>query len=130
MPETWVQSLHQEDPLEKEMAAHSSILAWRISWTEEPGGLHSVGSLRIRRGRVTDSCTFCCILCPKYFLILEMEGFFSSFPALVFSFVLCCLFFFLLKCFSSFVSFLWTSRGSCPCGYRRNYICCPEVLIL
>ena len=37
--ETWVQSLGQVDPLEKEMAAHSSILAWRIPWTEEPGGL-------------------------------------------------------------------------------------------
>ena len=37
--ETWVQSLGQEDPLEKEMATHSSILAWRIPWTEEPGGL-------------------------------------------------------------------------------------------
>ena len=36
--ETWVQSLHQEDHLEKEMATHSSILAWEISWTEEPGG--------------------------------------------------------------------------------------------
>ena len=39
MRETWVQSLGQEDPLEKEMATHSSILAWRISWMEEPGGL-------------------------------------------------------------------------------------------
>ena len=37
--ETWVQSLGQEDPLEKVMATHSSILAWRIPWTEEPGGL-------------------------------------------------------------------------------------------
>ena len=37
--EIWVQSLGREDPLEKEMATHSSILAWRISWTEEPGGL-------------------------------------------------------------------------------------------
>ena len=37
--ETWVQSLGQEDPLEKGMATHSSILAWRIPWTEEPGGL-------------------------------------------------------------------------------------------
>ena len=37
--ETWVQSLSQEDPLEKEMATHSSILAWKISWTEESGGL-------------------------------------------------------------------------------------------
>ena len=103
MPETWVQSLHQEDPLEKEMATHSSILAWRISWTEEPGGLHSVGSQRIRHGRVTDTCTFCCI--SQVLPYLRNGRFFSSFPALVFSFVLCCLFFFLLKCFSSFVSF-------------------------
>ena len=42
MQETWVQSLYWEDPLEKEMTAHSSILAWEISWTEEPGGLHIV----------------------------------------------------------------------------------------
>ena len=41
MRETWVQSLGQEDPLEKEMATHSSILAWRIPWMEEPGGLQS-----------------------------------------------------------------------------------------
>ena len=46
--ETWVRSLGQEDTLEKGMAAHSSILAWRISRTEEPGGLQSVGSQRIR----------------------------------------------------------------------------------
>ena len=44
--ETWVRSLGQEDPLEKEMATHSSILAWRIPWTEEPGGLQSMGSQR------------------------------------------------------------------------------------
>ena len=43
MQETWVQSLDQEDPLEKEMATHSSILAWEILWTEEPGGLQSMG---------------------------------------------------------------------------------------
>ena len=46
MLETWVQSLSQEDPLEKEMATHSCILAWRIPWTEEPGGLQSTGSQR------------------------------------------------------------------------------------
>ena len=45
--ETWVRSLGQEDPLEKEMATHSSILAWRIPWTEEPGGLQSTGSQRV-----------------------------------------------------------------------------------
>ena len=43
MQETWVQSLGWEDPLEKEMATHSSILAWRIPWTEESGGLESTG---------------------------------------------------------------------------------------
>ena len=44
MQETQVQFLHQEDPLEKEMATHNSILAWRIPLTEEPGGLQSMGS--------------------------------------------------------------------------------------
>ena len=44
MWEMWVRSLGQEDPLEKEMATHSSILAWEIPWAEEPGGLQSVGS--------------------------------------------------------------------------------------
>ena len=48
MWETWVRSLGGEDPLEKEMAAHSSTLAWRIPWTEEPGGLWSMGSQRVR----------------------------------------------------------------------------------
>ena len=43
MRETWILSLGREVPLEKEMAAHSSILAWRIPWTEEPGGLQSTG---------------------------------------------------------------------------------------
>ena len=47
MQETWVQSLGQEDPLEKGMATHSSILAWRIPWTEEPGGLQSMDSQRV-----------------------------------------------------------------------------------
>ena len=46
--ETWVQFLGQEEPLEKEMATHSSILAWRIPWTEEPGGLQSRGLQRVR----------------------------------------------------------------------------------
>ena len=45
--ETWVQSLGREDPLEKEMTTHSSILAWRIPWTEERGGLQSMGSQRV-----------------------------------------------------------------------------------
>ena len=47
MQKTWVQSLGQEDPLEKEVATHSSILTWRIPWTEEPDGLQSMGSQRV-----------------------------------------------------------------------------------
>ena len=45
--ETWVQFLGWEDPLEEEMATHSSILAWRIPWTEEPGGVQCIGSQRV-----------------------------------------------------------------------------------
>ena len=55
MQETWVQSLGQEDPLEKEMATHSSILAWRIPLTEEPGSLQSMG---LKGLDVTEQLTF------------------------------------------------------------------------
>ena len=51
--ETWVQSLGWEDPLEKEMATHSSILAWEILWTEEPGGLQSMGVSRVGHNLAT-----------------------------------------------------------------------------
>ena len=47
MRETWVQSLGWEDPLEEGMANHSSILAWRIQWMEDPGGIQSIGSQRV-----------------------------------------------------------------------------------
>ena len=57
MQETGVLSLGWEDPLEKEMATHSSVLAWRIPRTEEPGGLQSMGSQRVRHDRVTDTYT-------------------------------------------------------------------------
>ena len=53
MRETWVRFLGWEDPLEKEMATQSSILAWKIPWTEEPGGLQSMGSQRIAQDRAT-----------------------------------------------------------------------------
>ena len=55
MQETQVQSLGGEDPLEKEMATHSSIPAWKISWIEEPGGLQSMGSQRVRHNWVTNT---------------------------------------------------------------------------
>ena len=50
MKKTWVQSLAQEDPLEEGMETHSSILTWKISWTEEPGGLWFTGMQRIKHG--------------------------------------------------------------------------------
>ena len=49
----WVQSIIEEDPLEKEMTTHSSILAWEIPWTEEPGGLQSMTSQRVRHNLAT-----------------------------------------------------------------------------
>ena len=55
MQETKVQSLGQKDPLVKGMAAHSSILAWEIPWIEEPGGLQSTGSHRVRHNLATKS---------------------------------------------------------------------------
>ena len=57
MEETWVWSLGQEDPLEKETATHSSILAWRIPWTVEPGGLQSMGSQKSQT-QFSDYTTF------------------------------------------------------------------------
>ena len=54
MQETWVQFLDWEDPLEEEMATHSSILAWEISQTEEPGRLQSMGSQRVKHHLVTE----------------------------------------------------------------------------
>ena len=56
MQETWLRSLGREDALEKRMATHSSILAWRIP-TEEPGGLQSVGSQRVRHNSATNTTT-------------------------------------------------------------------------
>ena len=53
--ETRVRSLGQEDPREKGMATHSSILAWRIPWTKEPGGLQSMGSQRVRNDSATNT---------------------------------------------------------------------------
>ena len=54
MQETQVQFLGREDPLEKEMATHYSILAWKIPWIEKPGGLQSIGSQRVRHDLVTE----------------------------------------------------------------------------
>ena len=61
MWETGVGFLGQEDPLEKEMATQSYILAWKIPWIEEPGRLHSMGSQRVRHGQGR-ACTLSCLL--------------------------------------------------------------------
>ena len=58
MQKTRVQSLDREDPLEKEMATHSNILAWEIPWMEEPGGLQSMGLQRVKHNSVTNTFTF------------------------------------------------------------------------
>ena len=58
-PDPWVWSLGQEDPLAKGMAAHSSILAWRIPWTDEPGGLKSMGWQRVRHNWATNTMESC-----------------------------------------------------------------------
>ena len=57
MQETWIRSLGWEDPLEKGVATHSSILAWRVPWTEEPGGLQRMGSQRVGHDGVTNMHT-------------------------------------------------------------------------
>ena len=61
MQETWVQSLGQEDPLEKEMAIHSSILVCEIPWTEEPGRLQSMDSQRMGHDLVTEHARMKCL---------------------------------------------------------------------
>ena len=63
MWKTQVHSLGLEDPLEKEMATHSSILAWKIPWTEEPSRLQSMGSQRVRHDWVTNTFTFIIYMC-------------------------------------------------------------------
>ena len=70
--ETWVRSLGQEDPLEKAVAPHSSTLAWKIPWTEEPGRLQSMGSQRVGHVRATE-LKINCVLC-KHITIPLSQG--------------------------------------------------------
>ena len=80
MQKTWVRSSDQEDPLEKGVAIHSCVLAWEIPWTEEPGGLQSMGSQRIGLGWATNSLT---LTLPS--LVWNME---SEFRKILFFWVL------------------------------------------
>ena len=67
--DTGLISLGQEDPLEMEMSTHSSILAWRIPWTEEPGGLQSMGSERFRHDSSDLACAHTCTYVSVYNLL-------------------------------------------------------------
>ena len=71
MRETWVQSLGREHPLEKEMAVHSSTIAWKIPWTEEPGRLQSMGSQSQTRLRDFPFLSFHCLYTPDISLFLK-----------------------------------------------------------
>ena len=73
MRETWARSLSWEDPLEKEMATHSSILAWRISWTEELGGLQSMGCKELDTTEQLHSLIPGWSSCFPYFLQFKSE---------------------------------------------------------
>ena len=70
MQKTWVQTLGWEDPLEKEMATHSSILAWESPGTEEPGGLQSMGLQRVRPDLVTEHTCIYRISCHLHIMII------------------------------------------------------------
>ena len=75
--ETWVPSLGREDPLEKGMATHSSILGWRIPWTEKPGGLYSMGLQRAGYDWVTNTFPFRIlhiIRLPAYYICTRIDG--------------------------------------------------------
>ena len=78
MQETWVQSLGWEDPLQKGMATHFSLLAWRTPWTEEPGGLQSMGSQRVWHDWVTNIFTFICFI---HIYPLHMYPIYTHIPA-------------------------------------------------
>ena len=73
MQETWVQSLGGEDPLEEGMATHSSIPAWRVPWTEEPGGLRSKGPQRVGHNRVTERVEVAYTHVSKYCRTVETK---------------------------------------------------------
>ena len=79
MQETWVQSLSWEDPLEKEMAAHSNTLAWKIPWVEEPGGLQSMGIVHeVAKSRTSLSLFFSLCFRIDWFDLFAVEGIFKS----------------------------------------------------
>ena len=120
MQEMWVWSLGQEDPLEKEMATHSSVLAWKISWTEEPGRLQSMGLRRARHNwaHMHTLSWQLCIPCSGLLLILPVLN------LIFFTFDLTLLFFLYwsviaLQCWFGFccIHFIF-----CTCAYCWLYL--------
>ena len=83
--ETWVRSLGQEDPLEKGMTTHSSIRAWRIPGTEEPGGLQSMGLQRVGHDWVTNVFTFSVCACQSQSSSLSLSPLFPTVTLVLFS---------------------------------------------
>ena len=94
--EMWVQPLCQEDPLEKGMATHSSILAWRIPWTEEPGRLQSMGSRLKRLSTHAHLLNLCCWWCLQFEGSLNIT---KQWWLLIFSYLF---FFFFKSCWPSY----------------------------
>ena len=126
--ETWVRSLSWEDPLEKEMATHSSILAWRIPWTEEPGWLPTVGSQRVEHDWVTDAFTFILSWTWIYILVSLSNSVplshFSIFPlfARIFLHLLC------EKADSHHLSLIYLIvQFQCMCMYAKSLQSCPTL---
>ena len=78
MQEMQVRSLGQEDPLEEGMATHLSVLAWEIPWTEDPGGLQSIGLQRVRHDLVTKEQQQTCAIIGVQCAVETQEGAFSS----------------------------------------------------
>ena len=118
MQETWVPSLGQDDSLEQEMAPHSGILAWRIPWTEEPGGLQSMGLQRVGHDWVTNTfqysfMTFCIsvvlavISTLSFFILFIWFSFFFSWWAWLKVYQFFLIFFFFLDCNLFFFPFLF-----------------------
>ena len=104
--ETWIQSMDQEDPLEEEMATHSSIPAWKIPWIEEPGGLQSTRSQRVGRSWVSPQAWFLGFLGPYCRLVpLDSSWWRPS-----------------LSGFSDLTKRAW--EWSCEGGIPRHLSCC------
>ena len=92
MQETWIQSLGQGDPLEEEMATHSSILAWRIPWAEEPDGLQSTGLQRLGHNLGTKQQTVPTFKIEELIIVVDGDRAYSHdhFVMYVYTESLCC----------------------------------------